>query len=158
MKFKTLKTSETGIKFQKVVEKKELAFEEAKKLSDEIGFEQWRPDRWVAFGGVEFVYFKDKVNPDQKIWKDTGHGLQPKGNTKAGKEIQEKFKNLTVVDKDDLNQCIGFNGAPFKCIGFSYQNPDYFLFSIDESWKCQIPDDCQEITVSEYRELSKVSD
>ncbi|WP_372775636.1 hypothetical protein [Mangrovibacterium sp.] len=153
MKFKTLRTSETGKKFQAIVEKEEKAFEEAKSLADEIGFEKWRSDRWAAFGGIEFVYFADQT-PDPKVWRNTDAGAVPRRNTKPGKAMYERLEALTKVSKHELNMCIGFDGAPFKNIGFSYNNPDYFLFEVFEKWDCEIPADCEEITVSEYRKLS----
>lgn len=156
MKFKTLRTSETGKKFQEIEAKMDLVSQAVKVLANELGVEKWRPDRWAAFGGMEFVYFKDEINPDPKIWKEGCGGLQPKRNTKGGKVIYEKMKSLPVVTRHELNKCIGFEEAPFKTIGASFNHPEYILFNLRDDWKCDIPDDCEEITVTEYKQLCEV--
>jgi len=153
MKFKTLRISETGKKFAQVELKADEVIKAAVNLANEIGFETWRPSRWSVYGGVEFVGFKTEGNPDPKIWKNTEHGFQPRKNTHQGRIISEKLRQLPVVSKDELNQCIGYDGAPFKTIGFDRSNPIYFLFETGENWGCKIPEDCEEITVSEYRKL-----
>ena len=152
MKFKTLRTSETGKKFQAIVEKKEKAYDEAKSLADEIGFEQWRADRWAIFGGIEFVDFANQT-PDPRIWKNTEFGAKPRRNTKAGKAMHERLEALTKVSRRELNMCVGYK-SHFGNIGFSYSNPDYFLFDVSERWELEVPADCEEITVSEYNKLS----
>ncbi len=80
----------------------------------------------------------------------------PKLNSKVGKEIKKRFKEMPVISIDELNQCIGFNGAPFKTIGFAQKNKEYFGFIIDKDWKIKVPKDCEEVTETKYNSLFKI--
>lgn len=154
MHFITKKDSTTGQKFQEIFNKKNIAFEETKALSEKYGFKEWRSARWQVFGGISScVSFIEA--PDKKIW---GKGLgrnefMPKKNTKIGKTINEEFENLTVVSIHELNDCIDFDGAPFKTIGFSWCD-DHFGFVVGDDWEdVVIPKDCEEILASKYKEM-----
>ena len=107
MKFKTLRTSETGQKFEAITKRKDEVWASCLELANELNIKQWRGDRWEAYGGMEFVYFDEGIEPDPKIWKKTPGGHQIKRSTKIGKEIHDKMKNLPVVSRQDLNMCIG---------------------------------------------------
>lgn len=152
MYFITKKTSETGKNFQKIAEKMDVIFNANKKLSEEIGFEQWRGGYWSAFGGFSSLIFKEK--PDEKVFKKVnGNEWLPKLSNKLGKEIQARLDASPKISIEELNQCIGFNGAPFKTIGFARNNKEYFGFVVQEEWKVEIPQDCEEVTVSSYNKL-----
>jgi len=152
MYFITKKTSETGKKFQVISEKSDEVFKADKALAKEIGFHQWRPGYWLVYGGFSSLIFKN--TPDEKVFKKVnGNEWMPKKNTKVGKEIQAKLDATPRVTIDELNQCIGFNGSPFKTIGFAQNNKEYFGFIISEKWDVKIPSDCEEVTCSIYREL-----
>lgn len=151
MYFKTKQNSETGLKLAEIKKKANLAFKETKELAKEIGFSKWREGYWQAFGGISCVIFDS--TPDSKIWKKQEDGYMPKLNTKKGKAIQEKIDKITSVDYFELNECVGFNGGPFKHIGTSFNNDEFFAFSVGENWNFKAPKDCVEITVSEFKEL-----
>lgn len=154
MHFITKKTSETGKKFQVISEKADAVLKADKAVAKEIGFEQWRGGYWLVWGGFSSLIFKEK--PDEKVFKKVnGNEWMPRLNTKAGKEIQAKLDATPRVTIDELNQCIGFDGAPFKTIGFAQNNKDYFGFIVDEKWEVKIPKDCEEVTVSKYNEIFK---
>lgn len=151
MKFKTLKSSITGQKFEAVNKKAKQAHKETVELSKKIGFEQWRIGYWCAYGGISCVMFKSI--PDEKLWKKEKDGYAPKLNVKAGKEIRKLFDEVTSVSYDELNQCIGFDGAPWKHIGVSFDNDEWIGFEVDEKWNVNIPKDCTEVTTTEYNNL-----
>lgn len=152
--FKTLRTSETGLKFQEV-EKREVECRNAViALGDELGFNSWRPGYWAAYGGVSACIFPDGVTPDPKVWKKVnGDEYMPRLNCKEGKQLDKKFASLPRVERDELNMCIGYDGAPFKCIGFAPNNDAYFGFTVGDNWGCKIPFDCTEVTYTEYKSL-----
>lgn len=156
MYFITKKTSETGKKFQKISEQRKVAFNAQKELANKYGFNTWRSAYWVVFGGMSSCFnFKETPNP--KIW---GKGSQngeyyPKKNSKEGKAIWQEIQDLPNVGIDELNMCIGFDGAPFKTIGYAENNKEYFGFIVDEKWKVKIPKDCEEVTTSKYNGLFK---
>ena len=153
--FKTLKTSDTGKKFKNLDVNIKKAQKAQRDFSDKYNFNQWRPDRWEAFGGIEVCvdFIKE---PDPKNWKMVSHGeYKPKRSTKEGKRINQEMKELPVVSHHELNMCIGFKeGAPFKSIGFSSKSKNYTVFCLATNWKVKIPSDCEEITASEYENLS----
>jgi hypothetical protein len=151
--FITEKTTETGKKFQLISEKADLIFEKSKELANEIGFEKWRSGYWDAYGGFSSLLFKEK--PNEKVFKKVNGKNEwlPKKNIKEGREIQAKLDSIPTVSKDELNECIGFDGAPFKTIGFAPNNNEYFGFTVDVKWNLKIPNDCQEVTASKYMEL-----
>jgi len=156
MKFKTLRTSETGKKFANVDAKMKECFEAAKALIDELGAKQWRGAYWVAAGGISSLFFP-KGFEIPSYYKKQDDGYSPKRSLKKGKEIHAKIKALPTVSIKELNACIGFDEKMFKTIGFNTANPAYYLFSVEEEWNCTIPDDCEEITTTEYNKLTKKS-
>jgi|TARA_R110000751_G_scaffold278735_1_gene381061 hypothetical protein len=151
------KTKETGLRFADIIKKKDVAFDETVEASKKHGFNQWRSAHWTVFGGVSSCFFENE--PDTKIWKKNGGKgeYMPKRNTKVGKAISKELNELTAVSIKDLNMCIGFDGAPFKTIGFASNNKDYFGFVVDEEWNVKVPEDCKEVLTSEYREIFKTT-
>lgn len=157
MYFITRRNSETGIKFSGVEKLIYKAREESKAISKEIGFNKWREGYWLVAGGFSALIFKS--TPDNKIFRKVAKDeWMPKLNTKKGIEIQEKLNTVTKVTIDELNQCISFDGAPFKSIGYAFNNTEYFGFIVGDNWDCKIPSDCEEVTYSRYKELFKNSD
>jgi hypothetical protein len=158
MKFITKKDSETGKKFQVIADKLKEARNAQKQLVEELGFKAWRAGYWLVRSGFSALC-SPITKPDPTIWKNVNgskNEFMPRANRKAGKEIIKKFDAMPVVSSDDLNQCIGFNGAPFSTIGFAFKkNGEYFGFSVKEDWNVQIPEDCLEVTVSHYNDLFK---
>ncbi|HET8886818.1 MAG TPA: hypothetical protein VFM70_10755 [Salinimicrobium sp.] len=152
MKFKVLRSSETGNKISIVEKKANEANEAARQLSKEIGFDRWRGGYWCAFGGVSCVMFKNNP-PNPKLWKKQEDGFFPKKNSKDGKELAEKFENLPSVGYDELNKTIDFDGAPWKHIGINFNNDKFFGFVVGDDWDYEPNEDCEEITVSEYKRL-----
>lgn len=152
MKFKTLRTSETGLKFQKIADKMDEISIKTKALIEEIGAEQWRPSRWAVHGGIECVLFAPGVIPDPKTWKKKDGGHAPRKNTIQGKAISIKIDSLPVLSRRELNMCIGLDEI-FRSIGFSRRNSEYFTFSVGDEWNCKIPSDCIEITHGEWLTL-----
>tara|TARA_R110000796_G_scaffold236610_1_gene356104 strand:+ start:109 stop:579 length:471 start_codon:yes stop_codon:yes gene_type:complete len=156
MKFKTLKTTETGKKFTALFEKSKIAKQDAKDFSNKYGFSKYRGGYWCCFGGISSC-LDFKETPDKKIWgKGAEKGeFMPKGNSKIGKSIQKEIDDLTVVTGEELNECIGVEKEPFHTIGFTFNNDEYYGFIVGENWDFKIPEDCEEITVSEYNKLFK---
>lgn len=154
MYFITKKDTETGVKFQAIMDRKKECFDAQVAFADKYGFEGWRKGAWNAFGGIaSCVGFKDKPNP--KIW---GKGLAPgeyfpKQSSREGFAIFEEIRKLPVISNDELNSCIGFNAKLFGSIGFAGNNDEYFGFEVDIEWNVKVPDDCEEVTISRYRKL-----
>lgn len=168
MYFKILKTSETGKKFQAIKDIIIKGDDEQTKLFIEIGSNgTFTNSRSVLYGEIEGVCFDHE--PDLKHWKmdkrytDDGKGqsrlvYRPRLNTTYGKSIEARFKAIPSVTRDDMNGVIGmelFNG----CIGYTISNNDlYFGMIIKAEWLNDgliIPNDCQEITYTEYTKIFK---
>lgn len=156
MFFKTLKTSETGNKFKALLIEVEKTNDAQKVLANKYGFKKWRAAEWPVWGGFSSCIFL--VAPDMKIWKKTKFGndeYMPRMTSKEGKVIGIEFKEMPVVERNQLNECIG--KVPFlKTIGFSGDtNKNQFGFIVGDNWKVKIPSDCTEITKTEYDKLFK---
>jgi len=148
MKFKTRRESKTGKKIAEIEKKAQKAIEV---LSNDLGFKSWRIGYWCAFGGCCCVMFDEE--PNIKLWKSQEDGYFPKKNSNAGKELAKKLEDLPTVSLDDLNQSVGFDGAPWKHIGVNFNNKDFFGFEVGDDWKFETPDDCEEITVSSFNKM-----
>ncbi len=158
MYFLTKKESETGKKFQKIMDKLDICHKDQKALADKYGFTSWRRSSWEAAGGISSVTFHKCATVDAKLWKLVKGKTEysPRLNTKEGKALQAEFKQATVITKGELNACIGWGEDFINCIGLDWNNDEYFCFYIEEDWTdVPIPADCTEITTSKYRELFK---
>ncbi|WP_394749500.1 hypothetical protein [Spongiimicrobium salis] len=151
MKFKTKKTSWTGKRFALLQLEIDRAHLAASKLAKDLGAKSWRRAPFSVFGGISCLHFENE--PDPKIWKKLHDGYSPKKNSKAGKDIHNRIMALPTIIVDRLNHCVGFEGGPFKSIGYNSNNADYFGFSVGDDWEFNAPDDCVEITVNEYKKL-----
>jgi hypothetical protein len=154
MYFITLKSSQTGQKFQEILDKIAFAKKSQKAFCEKYKCLKLRPDRFAVFGGVsscaEFMY-----TPDPKIWKK-GLGPNeffPRASSKIGKEILQEINEMPKISRDELNSCIGYEADMIETIGFAFSDIEYFGFSVGEDWKVEIPSDCEEITTSKYKEL-----
>ncbi len=153
MKFITKRDSETGKKFAEYQTKASAAYNAAKDIITELDADRWRSlSRWSS-GGISAIIFK----PDQPIpsfFKQVKKGeYMPKVSTKEGAELQKKIDALPTVSAHELNMCVGFDCQLFKTIGFDFTHPEFFLFEANEDWDLTIRSDCEEITVTRYREL-----
>ncbi len=157
MYFITKKDSETGQKFQGIVEKHKIVHQARFEFCNKYGFDAYRQDAWAVYGGISSCG-EFKETPDPKIWgKGSGKGeFFPKANSKDGKIIRQEIENLPVVSRHELNMCVGYEaGAPFNVIGFAQSNPEYFGFTTGNEWGIKIPADCEEVMYSKYQELFK---
>lgn len=155
MYFITKKDSETGKKFQEIVQKANAIREEQIKLANEYGFHEWSYGYGCAFGGFSSLVFEKE--PDKTLYrKERYGGWLPRGNTKAGKAINEKLDACPRITWYELNSCIGFESV-FHCIGFAWNNKEYFGFSAKEDWGVKPPLDCEEVTTTKYNSLFKTT-
>ena len=155
--YKTLKDSETGKKFTEIYKRGNVCHEALKAFLDKYGFQKYRPSRISHIGGISSCI--SPLNPlDLKLWKNSGYGTNewmPKLNTKEGKAIMDEINALPIVDIDELNMVVGYEGNRFKSshIGFSSENKTYYGFILSDKWEITPPVDCEEITASEYKKL-----
>ena len=157
MYFITEKTSETGKKFQKVLEKMKTIRKFQSDLSDELGFSKWRDGYWVSAGGFTSLLFD--TEPDMAIYKRVSgskNEYMPRLNNKTGKEIAAKLKACPVLERHELNDCIGFDGGLSMTIGCNSRNKQFFGISAEEDWNIKPPKDCKEITTTEFKKLFKI--
>ncbi|MDV3662452.1 hypothetical protein CMU51_00050 [Elizabethkingia anophelis] len=153
--FKTLKTSETGEKAQNLVDK---SCDIAKKIlafCQEIGATK----SYVTSGhsclntGIIAVQFE--TEPDMKHWKnmkDFEGYYAPRLTSKLGRDIHRRMELFDIIFRHDIDEIIGIQ-EPFRHCGFSTSKGEHFGFIIDEDWNHTMPDDCIEITFSEYKNL-----
>lgn len=155
--YKTLKDSETGKKFTEIEERGDVCHEALKTFLDKYGFQQYRPSRISHIGGISSC--GNPIKPvDTKLWKQSEFGYNewmPKLNIKEGKAIMAEINALPIVDIDELNAVVGYEGNHFKSshIGYSSANDKFYGFILSDKWEVTPPVDCEEITASEYKKL-----
>lgn len=151
--YKVPRNSETGKKFAEIEKRKHECFDAVKEFIKPFGATQFRYSRWSLWGGIDSIILENE--PDLKIWKKVGYQeYYPKANSKEGKELIKKMKELPTVSFNDLNSIVGYQTDWYSHIGFSYGNKEFFGFIIGLDWKANIPSDCIEITASEYEKIN----
>ncbi|MDO4782814.1 MAG: hypothetical protein Q4A09_06325 [Capnocytophaga felis] len=157
--FKTEKTSETGKKFQALLDRAKAIREEINAFCKEQGGTgaYIYSSRYAFSTGIISVKFPE--DPDPKIWKQdkkfNGY-YSPRRNCKKGKNIVEKMENIPKIETEELNAIIGIKECFFGTIGYVTTNEEYFAFESERDWVdvTDVPEDCQEITLTEYEKLS----
>jgi hypothetical protein len=151
MYFKVRKDSETGEKFNSLLQKAAECKKKARILADEIGFTDWYGKINCAYGGISSVIFKEA--PDRNIWKKIGGGYFPKV---AQKELSQMFNDLPTVRDKELNGVMNFNSIVAR-IGFNPNCGNFHLVVIPteviDASNFIAPTGCKEITISEYNQI-----
>ncbi len=157
--YKTLRTTETGKKFVEIFERQNLYHAKTIEFVERYGFKSYRPSI-ISFGGcgISSLVKPEGMELDKNIWKESGYGDNeyfPRESTKVGKVVYDELKALPIVDIDELNGIVGYEGDEWKStsIGYSNENSEYVGFIVLKSWNCKIPSDCIEITGTEYDTL-----
>lgn len=155
MYYITKKDSETGKKFQAICQRMEECWKAAKELVDKYGVDRWRGAYWVAYGGISSVDFDDPSKVDLTIWRKNPNesvgGYLPRKNVKKGKEIFKDFEKLPTISVKELNMCIGWD-ENINHIGLK-EGEEYFGFATNSKYKIDIPEDCEEITETQYNNI-----
>lgn len=153
--YATLKTSETGKAFQKLVDEGARIKKEIVTYLDEIGVSnEYVCDGCSNFGtGIIEVGFD--TEPDPKVWKKSKFHqgfYAPRLSSKEGKEIKGKFNEFDIIDDGDLNRIVGMKSI-MRTVGYNIGKGAFFGFSVDSEWKHKMPIDCTEITGTDYENL-----
>lgn len=148
--YRTLRTSTTGRNFQHLSDKTDECFNAQSAMSDKYGFTEWRGALWAVSGGISSVIFSTK--PDVKLWKCKNGEYTPRCSNSAGKDIQADFDNMPQVTRSEVNNCIGWNER-LSVIGVAFEDPYFFGCVVNSDKVKTMPDDCEEITASEYEKL-----
>jgi len=162
MYYKVLRACETGTKFQVIAEKMDECTKQITALSEKYGFKRWRHANFEVWGGLSAVLFAENEDeeflhrPDKSVWTEVRGGYWPKRNIAQGKQMHKEFRELLTVSMKDLNAVVDYKpDSPWSHIGFSFRDPQYFLFSTSDGIPFKAPYDCVEILFSEYETLSK---
>ncbi|MEN5132676.1 hypothetical protein [Elizabethkingia anophelis] len=152
--YATLKTSETGKAFQKLVDEAARIRKEIGIYLDEIGAYDYACDACSNFGtGIIEVGFEKE--PDLKIWKKSKYYegfYTPRLSSKEGKKIKEKFNEFDIITEDDLNRIVGMRSI-IRTVGYNTDKGAFCGFATDSEWGHQMPIDCTEITGTDYENL-----
>lgn len=157
--YKVKRDSETGNKFADVFKREDECFTHVKAFLDKYGFKQYRPSRTsVSRSGISSVIVPKGMEVDKRIWrksKDGDNEVMPRRNTKEGLDVAYEIDTMPIVDIDEINNIVGYDSDGWKSshIGWSEKNEEYYGFSLLDTWKANIPSDCEEITGSEYSKL-----
>lgn len=143
--------SQTGQNLQVIANKVEEIRKIIARIGGELGFTQWREHNLYAFGGIAGVGLK---NPDLKLWKRVEDGFyMPRLNSKKGKHLRDILSDIPVVSHAELNSTIGFKKAPLlSSIGYR-KGKNKFGICVFANWKVNMPENCKEVTFTEYEKL-----
>lgn len=157
--FKVEKSSNTGVKMQALIDKGKEISNAIHEYMKEIGSSDMylTRERCVFQTGISGVEFSEA--PDLKVWKKFPgfpNYYRPRLSSSEGKKIEEKLNSFGTIERDDINDVIGFNSIHRQC-GFASCN-GYFGFIIDSDWNHVMPNESIEITYSEYKKLFENND
>lgn len=150
----TEKSSQTGLKMQKLMFKLKSCRKAAKDFAEKYGFEEYTHS-CVRIGGIYQCCSFNKT-PDPKIWKKSSRKgcYKPRKNTKAGQKVLDEMERLPSISTRILNEIIGYmDGFPNNSIGYDTNSENYFGFILKIGWKIVKPEDCVEVTATEYFNL-----
>ena len=152
--YKTLKTSDTGRKFQDLVDKAKIIQLEIETFCAAINATKkyaYKGIMATGLGAVEFI-----ESPDMKLWKKypslEGY-YTPRLSSKEGKELQKKFYSFETIKKFAVNDIIGLKAFLYTCGYYNDTPSGFFGFMIESSWNHTMPADCVEITFGEFEKL-----
>lgn len=153
--YKTKKDSDTGNKMQNLLDKGKAIKDDIYNYVDEIGATK----KYMMIGGSVFgtgiIGVEFTTTPDDKIWKKfPGYNgyYKPRLSSTVGKQIEAKFYSFGRIDRKDLNEVIGLESFLSHC-GYAYNSKDFFGFEVESKWNHKMPEDCKEITFTEYSKL-----
>jgi hypothetical protein len=155
MYYKTPKGSETGKKFAALESKINKSKDAIKKLGEKFGFDQYRGDYHQGIIGYFSSICFDSP-PNENAWRIVRTGeYMPKLSAASGRKIQSMLDAVPKVEDQDANDCINFKSDGSKVIGMAFPKAsDFYLFYILSEWGIDVPSDCEEITYSQYNQLS----
>ncbi|BBQ07958.1 hypothetical protein [Elizabethkingia anophelis] len=152
--YATLKTSETGKAFQKLVDEGARIKKEIVAYLDDIGADDYACDAYSHFGtGIIEVGFS--TEPDSKIWKPSRYHkgcYTPRLSSKQGKMINEKLLSFDNIDDVAVNRIVGMRSL-LRTVGYNMGTGAFFGFTVNSEWKHVMPIDCTEITGTDYDNL-----
>lgn len=151
MYYITEKNSETGKKLQGFYDRKKEIYDKEKELSRKYNFQQWGTYDFFIQGKIDFVRFDNENQVDMRVWKKDGKNYSPRLNTKEGKKIKADFNQLEKLSWNDLNACINWESFG-KVIGTN-KSEKYFGIDTMNDWDISIPNDCKEITYTEWKKI-----
>lgn len=157
MYFKTAKDSDTGKKLAAVYEKGVDAWHKREELLGELMEKYpgmtgrfWDKGGNTVWGGISTVEFAE--DPKSDFWVNIQNKEYiPLESTEEGEAVAKQIAELPVVNYPEINACINYNN-PKDVVGFRV-GKDYFGLEIDPAWNHKMPEDCQEITYSEFANL-----
>ena len=148
--YKTSRESDTGKKLAKIESQKNDAIGALKALLKKYPYiKEFQQGYWLVWGGVSAIRFKDDYVVDKKLWKkaDGSVGYMPRKGNPINKEIDD----LPRVHISDLNLCVGFEENMVKTIGVGFwENTIGVCIGCD--WGIKMPDDCKEVTYTQYHD------
>lgn len=154
--YKTEKTSDTGKKMQSVIDEAKAIEANIIEFLKEIGATSKYLRNGIFNTGLLGVEFID--TPDMNLWKEEKNSqykgfYSPRMKTKKGKNLAERFYSFGKIERSEINKVICFGQVYYRS-GFSCNN-EVFGFSIGCNWNHTMPEDCIEITGSEYAKISQ---
>lgn len=110
MRFKIVKTSPLFSKLQELSAKITKVEAASRALVKKMGFKEFRPQSFVLAGGISAVASATKIEGYAYAFgPKSQHELFPK-KIKANKELLDEINNLPVVEYEELNNILKYDG------------------------------------------------
>lgn len=157
MYYITKRDSETGKKFQVLLDEMKNVRAKAFDVAKRFGTEKIVPESFCIAGGI--YAFVEPAIIDKKVLvlakkSPYPNTYTPNGRTKEGKELLKELRALPTIEYKKLNAIVNYKDN-WSNIGYNLNNDEYFGFTIKEEWQVNVPYDCEEVTTTRYRELFK---
>lgn len=159
MKYKTLKTSKTGISFVDLFKQMKEAEKEISAFIEKFGTKEYYRSG-NALVGFHSLKLTGAGEPPLgfRVDKDLTNSFLPALKTKEGREVKKEINALPFISIDGANNCIGWDGKIKNChygnIGYA-TNDEYVFICAGDDWNIDMPKDCEEITVTEFKRLTE---
>lgn len=161
MYFITKKDSETGKKFQVIVDKMKAIDIIRNEFLERHGFQGYQTQGFYFYGGLDACALPSK-EIDSKLWRikknKRNELFYPNCRNKEGKIIKKEIENIPTISVEELNKCVNITNSIFNLrligIGFTDNSDQYFGFTAGDDWTFfKKPEDCDEITYTKFKEL-----
>ena len=163
MKFKVLKGSPIFEKLEHMMSKIKSCWDASHELSESVGAKGVCTFGYHRAGGIGAFQFAPDKFPSLELWKQTDPRkyqyrdlFYPRSGKKykQNDELHAKIAALPVVEKEEYNKVIGYEGGWLSSYGLKSGN-GYFLIEIPEDSDYKPLEDMIEILESEYRKLKE---
>ncbi len=158
MYYKIPKSSPTGQQLTALHARMTEANQRAQSLIESFGAIEFRPGFWTVAGGISSIIFPEgkPEKAELKHWKKGAKDGEylPSQRTPKARQMAALVEALPRVVRLELNAIVGYKHQ-WNVVGIGWgKDSDHYALDLMEKWDVKAPDDCIEITCSEWKALT----